>query len=176
MRHTAPAKLLSTVLCALLLANLAAGCTPAMRGSIALANGDYAQALARYNEALQEKPDSLYLRQRIALTYFAMKDYSQAEASFLDILNRAPGEPNALFYLGLTRIGKGERQAALTALTAFHWEFKFYQQKFVQEEARRLLKHPDMPADETIRDLKDALALGIMEQDRIEREMLNMHS
>jgi len=160
----------------LLFSGFALGCSPAVRGSMALTSGDYPQALAYYNEALAKEPDSLYLRQRIGLTYFTMKDYAKAEASFQDILNRAPGEPNALFYLGLTRIGKGERQAALKGLTDFHWPFKFYHQKFVKEEARRLLNHPDMPADETIRDLKAALELGIQEQDRYERELLNMHN
>lgn len=174
MRPTASAQTLRLILCVLLLACLAAGCTPAMRGSMALANGDYAQALAHYHEAQQKDPDSLYLRQRIGLTYFAMKDYAKAEASFQDILNRAPGEPNALFYLGLARIGKGERQAALTELRAFRWPFKFYQQKFVQEEALRLLGHPDMAPDETIRSLQDALEQGTLEQDRYEREMENM--
>ena len=162
------------VLALLLLSSLAAGCSPARRGSLALANGDYPQALTRYNEALQKEPGSLHLRQRIGLTYLAMKDYAKAEASFQDILVRAPGEPNALFYLGLARIGKGEGQAALTDLTGLRWPFKFYQQKFVQEEAARLLNHPEMPPDEVIRSLQAALEQGRLEQDRYEREMLNM--
>ena len=178
MRPAAPAPLLSKSLPAeLLLAGLLAltvvfgGCSTAMRGSLALAKGDYDQALSLYQEALQNEPDSLHLRQRIGLTYFAMKDYARAEASFRDILQRAPGEPNALFYLGLSRIGKGEAQAALTDLTTFHWPFKFYQQKFVQEEAARLLGHQEMPPDEAISSLQDALELGRHEQMLLERDM-----
>jgi len=163
---------LHLVLSALLLACV--GCSPAVRGSMALTRGDYDQALAQYHEALQKDPESVYLRQRIGLTYFAMPDYPRAEASFSNILLLAPDEPNATFYLGLSRIGKGERASALKGLTTFHWPFKFYQQKFVREEAERLLNHPDMPAGETIRSMQDALELGREAQERAEREMRNM--
>ena len=170
MRFTPRFPLPALSACLLLLAALTAGCSPTMRGSIALSNGDYAAALADYNEALSKDPDSLHIRQRIGLTYFTMKDYAKAEDSFKDILARAPGEPEALFYLGLSRIGKGERQAALTDLTRFRWPFKFYHQKFVQEEAARLLKHPDLSADETIADLQAELEKGREEQRRFEME------
>ncbi len=156
-----------TALCACLLA----GCSPAVRGSMALASGDYDLALSRYQEALAQNPDSLYLRQRIGLTYYTKKDYARAEASFLDILARSPGEPNALFYLGLSRIGKGETAAALDELTRFSWPGKYYHQKFVRAEAVRLLGHPELPPSEVIHDLLDALEQGRKEQDLLELEM-----
>lgn len=156
-----------TALCACLLA----GCSPAVRGSMALASGDYDLALSRYQEALAQDPDSLYLRQRIGLTYYKKKDFAQAEASFLDILARSPGEPNALFYLGLSRIGKGETATALDDLTRFSWPGKYYHQKFVREEAVRLLRHPEQPPAEVIRSLQDALEQGRKEQDLLELEM-----
>lgn len=156
---------------ALLLACLLSGCSPAMRGSMALAAGDYDLALARYNEALAADPDSIHLRQRIGLTYFTKKDYASAEASYRDILARAPGEPMALFYLGLSRLGKGEGQAALDELALFSWPGKYYHQKFVREEALRLQNHPDMPPAEAIRSLQDALEAGRKEQDQMELDM-----
>jgi len=160
------------VLCLLVLyACLLAGCSPAVRGSMALAGGDYDLALSRYQEALAQDPGSLYLRQRIGLTYYTKKDYPQAEASFLDILARSPGEPNALFYLGLSRIGKGEAASALDDLTRFSWPGKYYHQKFVRAEAVRLLGHPELPPVEIIRSLQDALEQGRKEQDLLELEM-----
>lgn len=161
------ASLALTVLCLCLLT----GCSPTVRGSMALASGDYDLALAHYNEALAQDPDSIYLRQRIGLTYFTRKDYVRAQATFQDILARSPGEPNALFYLGLSRIGKGEGQAALADLTIFAWSSKFYHQKFVREEAERLLRHPEMPPEEVIRNLLDALEEGRKEQLQLERDM-----
>lgn len=176
--RTASPRLLSTVLplTALVLAvmtlPLLTGCSPAVRGSLALSSGDYSLALARYHEALEQDPDSVYLRLRVGLTYFTMGDYASAEATYQDILIRRPGEPSALLYLGLSRIGKGERQRALDELTRFPWPDKFYHQKYVREEAERLLRHPDMPADETIRCLLDALEEGRKEQDQLERDMI----
>ncbi len=158
----------------LILSSALAGCTSAVRGSMALNRGDYQQALSLYNEALAKNPDSLHLRQRIALTYFTMRDYAKAEQCYRDILNRWPGEPETVFYLGLSRIGKGETRDALTDLTLFHWPFKFYHQKFVQEEAARLLNHQDLPANEIIADLQDALDKGRVEQLRFEIESENM--
>lgn len=159
------------LLCSLALALLLGGCSTAMRASLALNQGEYDQALALYNEALQKDPDSLHLRQRIGLTYFAMKDYARAEASFQNLLLMNPDQPETLFYLGLSRIGKGEIQAGLTGLTFFHWPFKFYQQRFVQEEATRLLGHPEMPPAELIRSLQDALEKGRHEQILLDLDM-----
>lgn len=156
-----------TTLCASLLA----GCSPAMQGSMALAEGDYDLALKRYNEALVQNPDSMHLRQRIGLTYFTKKDYAQAEASFQDILNRSPGEPNALFYLGLSRIGKGETATALDEFTRFSWPDKYYHQKYVREEAVRLLRHPEMQPAEIIRSLQDALEEGRKFQIQVDLDM-----
>ena len=152
-----------------------AACSPAVRGSMALAGGDYDLALKHYNEALEKDPDSAYLRKRIGLTYFAMQDYARAEASFQDALAHDPAEPEALLYLGLSRIGKGAHEEGLRRLTAYRWPDKYYHQKFVQEEAKRLLNHPDMPAREAIRDLQDALAQGKLEQERLERERFMMN-
>lgn len=171
MRNLTPRLLLAALALSLLVLPLLAGCSPAVRGSMALSGGDYNLALARYHEALEQDPDSVYLRLRIGLTYFTMKDYASAEAAYKDVLIRKPGEPNALLYLGLSRVGKGERQRALDDLTGFAWPDKFYHQKYVREEAERLLRHPDMPADETIRCLLDALEEGRKEQDALERDM-----
>ncbi|MDP2847188.1 MAG: hypothetical protein Q8O35_03220 [Humidesulfovibrio sp.] len=166
-RQSTVTALALTILCLCLLT----GCSPAVRGSMALANSDYELALAHYNEALAQDPDSLYLRQRIGLTYFEKTDYANAETWFLDILSRKPGEPNALFYLGLSRIGKGEGEASLKELMSFRWSDKYYHQKFVREEAERLLRHPEMPPAQVIRSLQDALEEGRKEQLQLERDM-----
>lgn len=152
---------------------LAGACSPAVRGSMALTRGDHAQALALYHEALSAEPDSAYLRKRIGLVYFDMPDYPRAEAAFLDALTRAPGDPEAVLYLGLSRIGKGEREAGLDMLEGLKWPFKFYHQKYVREEARRLRNHPDQPAGEIIRSVLKALEDGKEEQRRMEYEVRN---
>ncbi len=172
MRATAFARVL---FCAVLvslaaLTALIAGCGPDVRGSLALSRGDYTQALALYGEALAKEPESLPLRQRVGVTYFEMKAYPQAEAVFTDILQCAPGEPNALFYLGLSHLGKGDREAGLDLLEQYRWPGKFYHQTYVREEAKRLRKHPEAPPLEAIRSLQEALEQGIKEQRKWEIE------
>lgn len=157
------------LLCSLCL--LAGGCSPAVKGSYALSRGDHAQALAHYNEALARNPDSAYLLTRIGLVFFDKPDYAQAEQSFLAALAKDPAYPDAQLYLGLSRIGKGERAAGLDTLEAYSTPFKFYHQKFVREEAQRLRRHPEMSAREVIRAVLDAQAAGELEQKRVEQEV-----
>lgn len=168
MRTAAPA-LTCILLCALALG----GCSPAVRGSLALNRGDHAQALALYNEALASDPDSPYLITRIGLVYFDMADYARAEASFLAALAKAPGYPDAQLYLGLARIGKGEREAGLDLLEAYAEPLKYFHQKYVRDEARRLRNHPEYSTKEIVQSVLKALEEGQDEQLRMEREILN---
>jgi tetratricopeptide (TPR) repeat protein len=151
-------------------------CSPAMRASLALSRGDYPEAVARYQEALAKEPDSTFLNNRLGRTYLAMKDYPRAEARFTAALAKTPGDPETVFYLGLARIGKGEREDALAGFDAFVWPFKFHQQKAVREEAQRLRRHPELPPEELMRDLRKALDRGVEEQQRYETEMRNMYN
>lgn len=157
------------LLCSLSL--LTGGCSPAVKGSYALSRGDHAQALAYYNEALAQNPGSAYLLTRIGMVYFDMPDYAKAEEAFLAALAKNPAYPDAQLYLGLSRIGKGEREAGLDTLDAYSTPFKFYHQKFVREEVQRLRRHPEMSAREVIRAVLDAQAAGEVEQARLEQEI-----
>lgn len=170
-RQTALRALLRFLALAALLATVA-GCSPAMRGSQALAAGDYPAALERYHEALRQEPNSLYLRQRIGLTYFAMGDYARAEASFDTLLLLAPEEPETFFYLCLSRIGKGEVAKGLADLSRLRWPFRFRQQQYVRDEAARLQNHQDAPPEQLIQALRNALEQGRQEQEREDRDRL----
>lgn len=153
---------------------LAGGCSPAMQGSYALSRGDHAQALARYREALARNPDSAYLLTRIGLVFFDQPDYARAEEAFLAALAKDPAYPDAQLYLGLSRIGKGEREAGFDTLEAYRTPFKYFHQKFVREEVQRLRRHPELDAREIIRAVRDAQAAGEEEQKRQEREVLRL--
>lgn len=153
---------------------LAGGCSPAVQGSYALSRGDHAQALARYDEALSRNPDSPYLLTRIGLVHFDKADYARAEQSFLAALAKDPAYPDARLYLGLSRIGKGEREAGFAALEAYDPPFKFFHRKYVREAVERLRRHPEMSADDIIRAVQDAQAAGEEEQKRQEREIMSL--
>jgi predicted Zn-dependent protease len=150
---------------------LLAGCNINITSGLILSDADQRQAIERYKEALAKDPQDWMLHRRLGLAHFDLMEYALAEQSLQTVQTFSPGEPVSLLYLGLSRIGKGEREAGLDGLATFRWPGKFYHQKFVQEEAARLRKHPEEPAQEVIQDILDALEAGKREQRQLEREM-----
>ncbi len=165
MRAIAPA----FCVCAALLLS---GCAFGVSGGLILTDADQRRAIERYKTALAREPDDWLLHRRLGLAYYDLKDYALAEQSLQQVQALSPGEPESLLYLGLSRIGKGEREAGLDGLAAFRWPGKFYHQKFVQEEAARLRKHPEEPAKEVMRDILDALKKGQRQQWELEHDKL----
>lgn len=148
---------------------LLSGCSLGMSSGFIFTDADRLQAIERYKEALTKEPDDWMLHRRMGMAYFDLKKYVLAETSLEKVQALSPGEPISLLYLGLSRIGKGEREAGLAGLATFRWPGKFYHQKFVQEEAVRLRKHPEEPSEEVIRDILDELEKGKREQFELER-------
>jgi tetratricopeptide (TPR) repeat protein len=164
-------RLLALAIC-ISLTLLTSGCSFGVSGGFIFTDADQLRAIEIYKAALAREPDDWLLHRRLGLAYFDLKDYAQAEQSLQTVQALSPGEPLSLLYLGLSRIGKGEREAGLGGLTTFRWPDKFYHQKFVQEEAARLRKHPEEPAHEVIRDILNALEAGKREQRELERDTL----
>ncbi|MBU1039660.1 MAG: tetratricopeptide repeat protein [Proteobacteria bacterium] len=148
------------------------GCTFGVSGGFIFNDADQRRAIEIYKAALAKNPDDWMLHRRLGLAYFDLKDYVRAEQSLQTVQTLSPGEPESLLYLGLSRIGKGEREAGLKELLTYRWPGKFYHQKFVQEEAARLRNHPEEPAPEVIRDILEALKKGQREQLEMERDRL----
>jgi len=149
---------------------LLSGCAFGVSGGLILNDADQRRAIEIYKAALAKDPGDWMLHRRLGLAYFDLKDYTLAEQSLQQVQALSPGDPASLLYLGLSRIGKGEREAGLDVLANFRWPFKFYHQKFVQEEAARLRKHPEEPAQEVIQDILEALEAGKREQRELERD------
>ncbi|MDP3426911.1 MAG: tetratricopeptide repeat protein [Humidesulfovibrio sp.] len=162
---------LALTLC-LIIALLLPGCTFGVSGGFIFNDADQRRAIGIYKAALAKEPGDWMLHRRLGLAYFDLKDYVLAEQSLQTVQALSPGEPVSLLYLGLSRIGKGEREAGLEELLVFRWPGKFYHQKFVQEEAARLRNHPEEPAPEDIRDILEALKKGQREQYDMERDRL----
>lgn len=162
---------LALTLC-LIIALLLPGCTFGVSGGFIFNDADQRRAIGIYKAALAKEPGDWMLHRRLGLAYFDLKDYVLAEQSLQTVQALSPGEPVSMLYLGLSRIGKGEREAGLEELLAFRWPGKFYHQKFVQEEAARLRNHPEEPAPEVIRDILEALKKGQREQYDMERDRL----
>ncbi|MDQ7834147.1 MAG: tetratricopeptide repeat protein [Humidesulfovibrio sp.] len=167
MRHINLATALALCACAMLHLS---GCAGGTNGWLILTDADQRRAIERYRTALAKEPDDWMLQKRLGLAYFDLKDYALAEHSLERAQAINPGEPESLLYLGLSRIGKGERETGLDQLATFRWPFKFYHQQFVQEEANRLRKHPEEPSEQVIKDILEALKKGKREQWEMESD------
>ena len=165
MRALAPALCVCSAL-------LLSACAFGISGGLILNDADQRRAIGIYKEALAKAPGDWMLHRRLGLAYFDLKDYAQAEQSLQTVQALSPGEPESLLYLGLSRIGKGEREAGLDLLATFSWPFKYYHQSFVRDEVTRLRKHPEEPAQEVIQDILEALEKGKREQIEMERDRL----
>jgi len=169
MRTPSLARTLACCACAALLVS---GCAFGVSGGLILTEADQRRAIERYKAALAQEPGDWLLNRRLGMAYFDLKDYAQAEHSLARALALAPGDPESLLYLGLSRIGKGEREAGLDGLATFRWPFKYYHQSFVRDEAARLRNHPEKPSRDVIRDILDALEKGKREQIIVDRDPL----
>jgi tetratricopeptide (TPR) repeat protein len=148
------------------------GCTFGVSGGFIFNDADQRRAIEIYKTALAKEPGDWMLHRRLGLAYFDLKDYALAEQSLQTVQALSPGEPESLLYLGLSRIGKGEREAGLDLLSTFSWPFKYYHQSFVRDEVARLRNHLEEPAQEVIRDILEALKKGQREQIDMERDKL----
>ncbi|MBN2139721.1 MAG: tetratricopeptide repeat protein [Desulfovibrionaceae bacterium] len=150
---------------------LAAACSTASRGSMALESGDYQSALDMYQQALAQDPGSAHLRARLGLTRFRMGDYPGAVREFEQALAITPGNDFATLYLGLSLIGNSERERGFEVLETYRVPFKFVQSRVVADEARRLRGHPEMSLAEITRAMEAAVTSGVEEQRQADEPM-----
>ncbi|MBC8463629.1 MAG: tetratricopeptide repeat protein, partial [Deltaproteobacteria bacterium] len=69
---------------------------------------DYAAAIPLYKEFLAENPASTEARSRLGFAYLKTGRLDEAVAEFETVLNKEPGEPYSVLYLGLAYLNRGE--------------------------------------------------------------------
>lgn len=96
---------------------------------------------------------------RRGLEEFRAEDYEAARRSFEYTLKNYPDDPDATYYLGLSLIYLGEREAGLDRLKQYE-DDKFRIQQNVRWWAGYCEKHPDMTPVEIHKAMKKARAEG----------------
>ncbi len=86
------------------------------RASALLERGDVEQAMAIWQELLQQKPGDVTLLNRLGIAYTQAKDYTRAESYFRQALAEDPDEPQAYFNLGLLQMKQGQTDQAEATL------------------------------------------------------------
>ena len=86
------------------------------RAQDAAARGDYIEAQALTEKAVELSPRDVAYRMLLADLYLRNGRFASAEDTFADVLELNPGNERAAMHLALTRIGQGETASALAVL------------------------------------------------------------
>ena len=85
-------------------------------GLKSVAKGDFAQAAARFEEALSAYPEYLAARNDLGAQYLKLKRLDEAERQFRMVLARDARNFNAVFNLGLVRVERHDYPGAIAQL------------------------------------------------------------
>jgi serine/threonine protein kinase len=78
--------------------------------------GDYEQARAHFERALEMAPDSATYRYNYALSLLRLEEVRQSAREFERVIRQEPQRAGAHFYLGEARLALGDTAAAITSM------------------------------------------------------------
>lgn len=87
--------------------------------SITVGTGGGFISISARGDLLETSPGEAFSINKQGVSSFLAKDYAGAQYSFETTLARYPGNPDATYYLGLTLIHLGQRDAGYTHLLKF---------------------------------------------------------
>lgn len=125
-------------------------------------------AFSSHGDFLYSGPDAAYRSNREGLRAFVDKDYATARTHFDATLDAYPGNPDAVFYLGLTLQFLDEREQGFAVLATFRDPLNTRVTQEVQWWTNYCRKKPEMTPDDIRRTLVNARAEGF-QREREER-------
>jgi Flp pilus assembly protein TadD len=90
----------------------------AMRAQLALAGGDFQNAVDLAERAVEASPNAPEMRALLGNVYFGAGRFASAEAAYRDTLSLAPSEAQIVLKLALVQIAQGKNAEALASLNA----------------------------------------------------------
>ena len=158
-------KALPLILILALLISLAAcgSPNPKLAGNLAMTLKDYEQAVEKYQAALEQDPDSVTLLTGLGRAYYNLGDYDKATDAFQHAVE-IEDYAMASFYLGLSTIAGGDRQAGFDILKKFRYTGKIYVTESVQDMARRLTPQDDATTEYITQKMFQAWDDGIKQE------------
>ncbi len=92
------------------------GCSRLHTADTKMGEENYVEAIGLYKEHLAEKPDSVQVRTGLGYAYFKSGQNDEAIAEFKKVLESLPGEPDAVLYMGLAYLHKGDIDKGISVL------------------------------------------------------------
>jgi predicted Zn-dependent protease len=109
-----------------------------------------------YGDFLYNGPDAAFRNNRTGLQQLLDKEYNQAEATFRATLKTYPGNPDAVYYLGLALIHLDKRDQGFAALKSYQDSLRTRVTQDVHWWANYCEKRPEMTADSIQRTMNKA--------------------
>jgi len=97
-----------------------------------------------YGDMLYSGPGPAYSNNRQGLQELLNNNYEAAEKTFATTLEQYPGNPDAVYYLGLTLIYQGKREEGFALLRQFRDPLRYRITQAVQWWADYLEKKPEL--------------------------------
>lgn len=130
-------RLLTSIFLTLLLAFAACAPQPKLAGNFAMTLKNYEQAVQEYQTALKSDPDSVTLLTGLGRAYYNLGEYDKAIEAFRHA-TEIEEYPQASFYLGLSTVMNGDREAGLDLLQQFRYSGNINVTNTVRDMAKRL--------------------------------------
>ena len=102
-------------------------------------------AMSTYGDMLHNGPSDIRSNHKKALENLKNGDYNTASAIFGDTLKQYPAHPDATYFLGLTRIYQGQREAGFALLKSYRDPNYYRMTSEVQRMAEYMRNKPDVP-------------------------------
>lgn len=153
-----------SILPVLLLVLSLAGCNLVGASVGAGYSSGMAVSFSSYNDFLYSGPGQAYSNNKKGLDQFLNKDYPAALQTFQATLQSYPGNPDAVYYLGLTRIFLGERDQGFATLRTYHDTLMIRITQEVVWWANYCAKRPEMTPEKIREVMNKARVEGYRQQ------------
>jgi tetratricopeptide (TPR) repeat protein len=115
--------------------------------SVGVGAGGFGVSLNAYGDFLNNGPNEAYLNNKAGIKQLNDGNYEAARKIFTDTLEKYPDLPDSTYYLGLTLIYLGRREAGFGLLKTYREPLYYRATSAVQRMAAYLEKKPELTAE-----------------------------
>ncbi|WFS63620.1 hypothetical protein LF599_05500 [Pseudodesulfovibrio thermohalotolerans] len=115
--------------------------------SVGVGAGGFGVSLNSYGDFLNNGPNEAYLNNKAGIKQLNDGNFDAARKIFTDTLEKYPDLPDSTYYLGLTLIYQGEREAGFGLLKTYREPLYYRATSAVQRMAAYLEKKPELTAE-----------------------------
>ncbi|MCJ2162985.1 MULTISPECIES: tetratricopeptide repeat protein [unclassified Pseudodesulfovibrio] len=142
--------------------------------SVGMGVGGFGLSLNSHGDFLNNGPNEAYTNNKVGINQLLEGKYDDARKTFEDTLQKYPNQPDATYYLGLTFIYQGDREAGFALLKGYREQYYYRGTSAVQRMAAHLEKKPELSAEEIHkamnRERVDGYKQDIRERQELRRE------